>query len=235
MVKLSKRLQQIADFVPLGTKVADIGTDHGLLPCYLVQKGVSPLAIAADISKGPLKMAERLVSTLLLADRVELRLGDGLKVLNPGEVDTVVIAGMGGATIKNILEASPKVVEKLKRLILQPNVAGNLVRLWAKQNQWRIIDEEIIFEDKHYYEIIVLEPGEMNWVDDIYLHLGPKLVEKHHPLLIPFLQNQEEVEQEILKDLKKSNSKEAKQKAQDIQNKWAKIRQVITWRLNVQM
>ena len=108
MIKLSKRLQQIADFVPLGTKIADIGTDHALLPCYLVQEKISPWAIATDVNKGPLEVAKRQVKALLLADRVAVRLGDGLEPIEPLEVETVIISGMGGATIKNILDKSPK-------------------------------------------------------------------------------------------------------------------------------
>jgi len=235
MIKLSKRLQQIANFVPLGTKVADIGTDHALLPCYLVLERICPQAIASDVNEGPLDAAKRQIRALLLTDRISLRLGDGLQILETGEVQTVIIAGMGGGTIRDILDTSPQIVKKLQRIILQPNVSAELIRLWAFENKWKIVDEELVFEGNLYYEIIVLEPGKMILEDEIYFFLGPKLVEKYHVHLVPYLKKQERAEQEILRQLEKSNKEEAKKKAQAIKNKWDKVKQVIACRLNVEM
>lgn len=235
MVKLSKRLKQIAEFVPLGTIVADIGTDHALLPSYLVQKRIAPRAIAIDVSKGPFEIAEKQVRSLLLADKISVRLGDGLEPINPGEVQTVVIAGMGGATIKKILTKSPQVVAQLQRLILQPNVAAEFVRTWAFYNNWKIIDEEIICEDERFYEIIVLEPGRMEIEDEIYLFLGPLLVEKYHVLLVEYLKRQKEGDREVLTELENSNSQSAKEKAKTIKEKWEKVGQVIKCRFNVKI
>ncbi|NLT95286.1 MAG: SAM-dependent methyltransferase [Clostridia bacterium] len=235
MVKLSKRLKRIADYVPMGTVVADIGTDHALLPSFLVQERLVPAAVAVDVSPGPLEIAQKQVRALLLADRISVRLGDGLTVINPGEVQTVVIAGMGGATIKKILTQSPQVVDKLQRLILQPNVAAEFIRSWALHNNWKIIDEEIVFEDGRFYEIIVLEPGKMELEDDIFLFLGPKLVEKFHPLLVDYLKRQKAGDQEILDELIKSTGQGAKEKALAIKEKWEKIGQVIKCRFNVEI
>ncbi|MDK2822603.1 MAG: tRNA (adenine22-N1)-methyltransferase [Clostridia bacterium] len=235
MVKLSKRLKQVASFVPLGTVVADIGTDHALLPSFLVQEKISPSAIAVDINEGPIKVAQAQIRKLLLADKISVRYGDGLEPIKVGEVQTVVIAGMGGSTITKILNKSTQVVAKLQRLILQPNLAADLVRSWAVHNNWKIIDEEIIFEDGHFYEIIVLEPGKMELEDDIYLFLGPKLVEKYHVYLVDYLKNQKKAEQEILKQLEKSNSKEAQEKSKSIREKWNKIGQVIKCHLDVEI
>lgn len=235
MVKLSKRLKRIADYVPMGTVVADIGTDHALLPSYLVQEKIVPSAIAVDVHSGPLEVAKKQVRALLLADRVSVRLGDGLKPIKLGEVQTVVIAGMGGATIKKILMQSPEVVKGLQRMILQPNVAAEFVRKWALHNNWKILDEEIIYEDESFYEIIVLEPGKMEMEDDIFLFLGPKLVEKYQPLLIDYLKRQKAGDQEILKELENSNSLSAREKALLLKQKWEKIGQVIKCRLNAEI
>lgn len=235
MVKLSKRLKQIADFVPLGTIVADIGTDHALLPSYLVQERIVPSAIAVDVSEGPLEVARKQVHSLLLADKISVRLGDGLAAITPGEVQTVVIAGMGGATIKKILTQSPQVVASLQRMILQPNIAAEFIRTWALYSNWKIVDEEIIYEDERFYEIIVLEPGKMQIEDEIYLFLGPRLVEKYHLHLVDFLKRQKEGDQEILKELEKSSSQVAKEKATAIKQKWEKVEQVIKCRFNVKI
>ena len=235
MIKLSKRLQQIADFVPLGTKVADIGTDHALLPCYLVQEKISPSAIATDVNKGPLEIAKKQVKDLLLDDRVAVRLGDGLKPIKPLEVETVTISGMGGATIKDILDKSPEVTKGLQRLILQPNVAAWLVRSWALENGWKIVDEELIYEDEKYYEVIVLEPGKMEIKDQVYLTIGPKLLEKYHINLVPYLKSQWQKEQELLTHLENINKEETRLKVQAIREEWDKIRRVISCHLNVEI
>lgn len=235
MVKLSKRLKQIAEFVPLGTVVADIGTDHALLPSYVVQERLAPSAIAVDVREGPWDVAKKQVDSLQLSDKIAVRLGDGLKPIKPGEVETVVVAGMGGATIKQILTASPEVVAKLQRLILQPNLAGEMIREWALHNCWKIVDEEIIYEDDRFYEIIVLEPGQMEIKDEIYLYLGPKLVEKYHVHLVAYLTRLKANDQSILNELKKSNRPDAKSKLVALEAKWDKIGQVIKCQFNVEI
>ncbi|MGI6224752.1 MAG: tRNA (adenine(22)-N(1))-methyltransferase [Peptococcales bacterium] len=235
MIKLSKRLKQIADFVPMGTVVADIGTDHALLPSYLVHEKIVPSAIAVDVSTGPLEIAKKQVRSLRLADKISVRLGDGLAPLAPGEVQTIVIAGMGGATIKKILTQRPEVVSQLQRLILQPNIAAEFVRGWALHNNWKIVDEEIIYEDERFYEIIVLEPGKMQIEDDIYLFLGPRLVEKYHLHLVDYLKRQKAGDWEILKELENSISQNAKEKSMAIKEKWKKVGQVIKCRFDVEI
>ncbi len=110
-VKLSKRLERIASFVQPGSRVADIGTDHGYVPIWLVQKGVCPSALAMDVRKGPLERAEEHVEEVGLSGKIELRLSDGLAKLKAGEADTVVIAGMGGKLTCRILEQGRHVGE----------------------------------------------------------------------------------------------------------------------------
>ncbi|MFZ5946081.1 MAG: tRNA (adenine(22)-N(1))-methyltransferase [Bacillota bacterium] len=235
MIKLSKRLNTIAGFVPLGTAAADIGTDHALLPCYLIQEKISPFAVAVDVSEGPFQAAQKQVCSLLLADRVSVRLGNGLEPIEPGEVQTVTIAGMGGASMVKILNKGSFVVSQLQRIILQPNVAAENIRHWALENSWNIIDEELVLEDERFYEIIVLEPGYMDIKDDTLLFIGPKLLEKYHILLVDYLKLQKRAEQEILTQLEKSNSQGAVKKAAAIKEKWIKVGQVIKCHLNVEI
>lgn len=226
-IKLSKRLETIANFVPSGHSVADIGTDHALIPSYLVKNNISPCVIAGDIHKGPLESAQKQINNLFLDNKINLRLGDGLEILKPGEVDIVIIAGMGGVTIREILVHNPEVVASLKRLILQPNMAVEQVRRWALDNNWNIIDEELLYEDGQYYEIIILEKGKMIIENDILLLLGPKLVLNKHKLLIPYYRKIYKKEQDIIQALEKTSSKNALQKAVEMQEKWKKIKQVI--------
>lgn len=235
MINLSKRLKTLANYVLPGTVVADIGTDHGLLPSFLVQEGISPGAIAIDVCKGPLAAAEKQVASLLLSDRISVRLGDGLEPLQEGEVQTVVIAGMGGSTITDILKKGSAITKGIQRLILQPNIAAQAVRLWGLNNNWKILDEDLIFEEGRYYEIIVLEQGKMTLEDEILLFIGPQLIDKRHPLLLGHLKNQKRIEQEILSQLEKSKSEDAQKKAEQIKEKWKKVGQVIKWRLNAEI
>ena len=156
--ELSLRLKACLDSLyPLQT-VADIGTDHAYLPCIGILTKQIKHAIAADIGKGPLKYAELTINRYQLSKQVELRLGAGLSVLSPGEVEGIVIAGMGGKLIESILEEDSSLTKSFKRLILQPNIDPHLVRKWLKNNSFQIVEEKIISEDQKYYEIIVAEP-----------------------------------------------------------------------------
>ena len=183
MIKLSQRLQAIANFVPEGAKVADIGTDHGFLPCYLAQSGQAELVIACDVNAQPLSLAQKNIADYNVSDKVSTRLGNGLAVLKPGEVDTVTIAGMGGALMIDILDASPNVVDRLKRIVLQPNVGAEAVRVWAEKNRWQIVAEDLVKENDIFSVIIVLEQGRSDrFMSATDLYLGPKLLAEHHPL-----------------------------------------------------
>ncbi|GAB2703209.1 tRNA (adenine(22)-N(1))-methyltransferase [Paenibacillus thermoaerophilus] len=158
-MKLSDRLRRIAEQVPAGSVVADIGTDHGLLPVALVSEGTAERAVAADVNRGPLEAARRQVAMAGLGDRIDLRLGNGLSVLREGEVDVVVIAGMGGSLIADILEAGRDRLPGVKRLVLQPNVAADQVRRWLLAREWKLIGEQILEEDEKIYEILTAEPA----------------------------------------------------------------------------
>lgn len=121
---MNDRLKTIAGYINTGERVADIGTDHALLPAYLVKNGVSPLVIATDAAQGPFAVARGRVEKLMAgrddADCIELRYGDGLAPLAPGEVDTVVIAGMGGELIARIMTADVAKAKSFAKFILQP-------------------------------------------------------------------------------------------------------------------
>ena len=175
---LSKRLETVASFVPKGAIVADIGSDHAYLPCYLVHKGIVSKAIAGEVVKGPYESAMKQVKLEGLGNHITVRLADGLKAINKEDhVDTITIAGMGGPLIVSILEKTPEVVTDAKRLILQPNIHAKVIRQWALKNQWTIIDEEILEEDDKIYEILVLEKGNMT-LNEQQILLGQHLMAK---------------------------------------------------------
>lgn len=183
-MNLGDRLQAVADFVPQGSRVADIGTDHGYLAVELVKSGKAKFVVASDKNTGPYEAAVRTVRENGLADNViSVRLGDGLKRLKPGEVDTVCIAGMGGALMVEILEGSPDVVETLDTLILQPQSAAPELRRWIYRKQWHIEDESLALDDGRIYEIIMAKRGRRKMPEQLMLEIGPVLWQKKPPLL----------------------------------------------------
>ena len=151
MLKLKPRLQMAADMVRTGSKVADIGTDHAYLPTALILGGRISSAVAADLRKGPLENAEATVRTYNVEDKISLRLSDGLKFVLPEEADDIVIAGMGGILIAEILTAAPWVKDKNKRLILQPQSHSEDVRRYLYSNGFEILEESACFEDGKVY------------------------------------------------------------------------------------
>ncbi|RXZ77147.1 tRNA (adenine-N(1))-methyltransferase [Paenibacillaceae bacterium] len=157
MVKLSKRLQCVAEFVTEGARVADIGSDHALLPVYLRQTGRCRSAVAGELNPGPYTAALKQVQAAGLQATVAVRRGNGLDVIEAAdETDTVIIAGMGGVLISEILEAG-RVKGKLAnvyKLILQPNVGEFAVRRWLVAHNWLLKAETILEEDGKIYEII---------------------------------------------------------------------------------
>ena len=174
--KLSKRLAKVASFVPTGAVVADIGSDHAYLPCYLVHNGIASRAIAGEVVQGPYDSAVRQVRTEGLTDKITVRFADGLAaVTEDDKVDTITICGMGGPLIVSILTKNPESLKHATRLILQPNIHAKVIREWALQNKWAIQDEEIIEEDGKIYEILVLQRGAMA-LTEAELLLGSKLI-----------------------------------------------------------
>src|SRR5690625_4058622 len=137
-MKLSKRLQAIADFVPANTIVADIGTDHGYIPRYLIDQTISKMIIAADISYKSLKKTIDYVNDFSYS-RIIPRVGNGLEVIKPFEVDTVILSGMGGLLIKEILDSDKEKTSSITNFILQPNIASKELRKYLVGNNFVII------------------------------------------------------------------------------------------------
>ena len=157
-LELSLRLKTIADYIPTGSRVIDVGTDHGYLPAYLaIDKRCSGI-IASDLRRGPLDHARQTAEELGLTNDRDLRLAPGLEGVSPDEVDTIVISGMGGETIISILEAAPWVHDN-KRLILQPQSKLEDFRLWLAKNDFITLDEKLIYEAGKYYFCFLIEHG----------------------------------------------------------------------------
>lgn len=208
-VKLTDRLLKIASLVDNGKRIADIGTDHGYIPVYLLNQNKIQYAILGDVNKGPLENARKEVTRNKLQDKVDLRLGSGIEVLKENEVDEIIIAGMGGMLINNLLKANEKVAHTTEKLILQPMQAPEELRMFLYQNGYKILDEHLVREEHRLYEIIVckyegLEPQE---IDPIYYEIGLKLIENNDPLLNDFIENKIRINQNVLKKLEGKEGK----------------------------
>lgn len=155
-IKLSRRLQQIANFVPASSRIADIGSDHGLLACFLVAEGIADMAVAGEVAEGPFCSTKKQVKECGLDNIISVRLGDGLSVID-GNIDVVIIAGMGGELIVKILSQGKPKLSGVRRLVLQPNVDEEKLRKWLYANGWEIVDEDVVKDKRHFYEIIVAE------------------------------------------------------------------------------
>lgn len=179
---LSKRLHTVATFIPKGSVLADIGSDHAYLPCYAVHMGIVTSAIAGEVADGPWTSAHNQVIEEGFQDQISVRKGDGLAVLSPGEATCITIAGMGGTLISNILDRGQDKLEGVQRLILQPNIQAINIRKWLLQHDWQLIDEVILEEDGKIYEILVAERGnaESSYSEfkESELLLGPFLIKE---------------------------------------------------------
>lgn len=153
-MELSVRLHMIAECVEKGMSVADIGTDHGYVPIYLAKKNISPKVIAMDVNKEPLQKAQDNAVLYHQQDKISTRLSNGLQALEPGEVDCIIIAGMGGKLIESILEDSKDKVASYKKWILSPHKDIESVRKTLEKLNLEITHEDMILEEGHYYTVI---------------------------------------------------------------------------------
>ncbi len=188
-MKLTDRLLKIASLVTKGKRIADIGTDHGYIPVYLLNKNIVPFAILADVNKGPLENARKEVRHNNLLDKTDLRLGSGIEVLKKGEVDEVIIAGMGGILISELLEANKEVAHSVDKLILQPMQAQEELRKYLLSNGYEILNEVLVKEDFRIYEILEVKyTGKNTEVeDDVYFEVSKKLIDNKDELLNEFI------------------------------------------------
>lgn len=178
--------------------MADIGTDHGYLPVYLVENELVAWAIASDTNQQPLKKAEKIISEQQLKKQIETRLGSGLSVLKPGEVDVIVMAGMGGLLIRDLLEAQPDVARQPKKMVLQPMNNQAVLRKYLAAADFRIIREELAREGDRVYEIMVAEPGKMVFTNSLEYELGFEFYVQKHPLLAALIDRKIFLEQQIV-------------------------------------
>lgn len=158
-VHLSNRLFTVASYIPEHSRFADIGSDHAYLPCYVCLLDAKAQAIAGELNEGPFQSARQEVARRDLGDQIKVRKGNGLDIIHPGEVSTLVIAGMGGSLIRDILQQGIEKLYGVERIITQPNVDAKSIRRWFLEHGYQLADEALIEEDGHYYEVLVGDIG----------------------------------------------------------------------------
>lgn len=227
--KLSDRLTGVADFVEQGAILADIGSDHAYLPCYLIGTGKINKAIAGEVVKGPFESAKRNVERKKLSDQITVRLANGLAAIDPKDhVDTITIAGMGGPLIASILEDGSSALTSVKRIIAQPNIHASSIRIWAMQNGWKIVDERILKEDHKIYEILVLERGQATY-NELQLLVGPVLMIEKSAIFLEKWRREASEWQRIFDSLEHAgNSEDINDKKNELEKKMELVRRVLS-------
>lgn len=188
-MELSNRLYAIAKMVSKHSKVADIGCDHGYLSIYLEKEKQCERVIAMDVNHGPLDRAQKNIQRYGLDQTIQTRLSDGAKALHANEVNTLICAGMGGLLMKKILADVDLNYLGIEQLILQPQSQAQILRLFLREIGFAIIDEDALFEDHKYYQII--HARRMNTIINDGSHLddyfGPVLLQTKNPVLLTYL------------------------------------------------
>ncbi|HJF20697.1 tRNA methyltransferase [Mammaliicoccus lentus] len=173
MIQINKRLTKVSEYLN-HNKLADIGSDHAYLPIYAIQNNLVKEAIAGEVVKGPFLSAQKNTELHGLSKSIEIKLGDGLEVVND-TVDVITICGMGGPLIAQILDEGKEKLIHYPDLILQANIHALPIRQVLQKLGYNIEAEQLIKDKKHIYEIIVAKKGKMQ-LSENELKFGPKLM-----------------------------------------------------------
>lgn len=235
-LNLSNRLLTIASFVNKGDKIADVGADHALLSVYLYINNISNEIIISDIGDGPLNSAKENAKGL----NVDFRLGDGLQVLDEAEVDTVVISGMGGRLISEILDFDPKKTKSFKRFILEPENAEDKLREYLFDNGFKITNEKLARDDKRIYQVMVAVPDLLEILDEesrkitkqslyenMAFEISPMLILNKDPLLEDLIVRKINLEKDILAETEAADSENSRKRAELARKRLSKLKMLV--------
>lgn len=220
------RLKEIYKLVPKNSIVADIGTDHGIIPIMLSKSSISKKIIATDISENSLSKLEDKLKCNENIINIKTRICDGLNSFLEYEIDTLIISGMGGILIKEILNKNLNIAKSCDTLILSPNNSQDLLRKFLIDNNFKIVDESDIYENSKYYQILKVSYGkDILYKDYEYLY-GKILIEKKSKNLKIFLENNLKKLYTIIENIKKYSVNN--EKIFEINKEIALIRRVLS-------
>ena len=214
---ISKRLELVASFVPQGAVLLDVGSDHAYLPIDLVERGQIKSAIAGEVVEGPYQSAVKNVEAHGLNEKIQVRLANGLAAFEDvDQVSVITIAGMGGRLIARILEEGLDKLASVERLILQPNNREDDLRIWLQDHGFQIVAESILEEAGKFYEILVVEAGEM-YLSASDLRFGPFLSKEVSPVFVQKWQKEANKLEFALDQIPEKNREERQVLAHKIQ------------------
>lgn len=233
---LSNRLFSVAAMVSQGCRLADVGTDHAYVPIYLVKKGVIPAAIAMDIRPGPLERAKEHIKEYEVETNIKTRLSDGVAALMPGEVDSLVIAGMGGNVMIHILQGAGHIMSTLSECILQPQSELAKFRYFLDRNGFKTVQEDMVEEDGKFYPIMRVIPPQTQTLFHLEegLDLGPEfrygrlLLENRHLVLKEFLEKERRKNIKIIQNME-LYSNNGRERIQELQTEGQMIERALRY------
>ncbi|WP_339416384.1 MULTISPECIES: tRNA (adenine(22)-N(1))-methyltransferase [unclassified Pseudomonas] len=220
---LSMRLERVGANVPTGARLADIGSDHGYLPVALMRRGLIVAAVAGEVAATPFHAAQRTVRSNGLEQQITVRLADGLAAIEPRDgITAISVCGMGGETIRDILENGKSYLSGQERLILQPNGGEQPVRQWLMDNGYSILSEELLWENRFYYEIIVAERAGPVAYSAEQLYFGPLQMQARSPAFLAKWQRMLHQKQKTLASLERARQAVPEETRQEIsqQARW---------------
>ncbi|EHI98096.1 protein of unknown function DUF633 [Clostridium sp. DL-VIII] len=227
-MEVSKRLVWIMEKIDKARVVMDVGTDHGYIPINLVKNNMVEKVIASDINREPLNKARVNASLEGVIDKIDLRLGGGLEPLGIKEAEIVLIAGMGGNLIRDILEKDLEKVKPLKYLLLQPAQNPEILREYLYNNDYEIIDEDICLDEKQYYEIFKVRYKKRDYIplENIFYEISPIMLNRKLPLLKAYIENKIEKNKKIM-DFIKDNTEHAEMRKSELLEKNKKLQELL--------
>ncbi len=215
-LKLSKRLDVIAGLVEDAKVVADIGTDHGYIPNYLVENGLAEMVYATDISADSLQKNVDMVKLRGNSEKIISLVGDGLVPVEGRDVDTVIIAGMGGLLMKNILEKSSDFVKGVRRFILQPQSSTYELREYLYSHEYKIIREVMVEDSNKLYEVLLVEQGHMELEAELHLKYGKNLLLDCDGVFLKYIKREYDNTTLILEKLSENSSEKSEAKIAEL-------------------
>ena len=225
---LSQRLERVAAHIPAGARLADIGSDHAYLPVALMRRGAIAAAVAGEVAATPFQAANRTVADNGLAQHITVRLADGLAAIEAGDdITAISLCGMGGETIRDILDSGKAHLNGRERLILQPNGGEQPLRQWLMDNGYQILHEEVLRENRFYYEIIVAEcAGPVIYTQE-QLYFGPRHLQARSPVFLAKWQRLLGKKQKTLTSFQQARHKVPEDKRQEIARQIGWITQML--------
>jgi tRNA (adenine22-N1)-methyltransferase len=227
-MELSKRLNWIIEKLDKVEVIMDVGTDHGYIPIYLVKNNIAFKVIASDINKDPLKKAEINAALDGVSDKIDLRLGAGLIPLKNKEANAVIIAGMGGNLIRDILENDFSKIKNLEYLILQPAQNPEVLRKYLYNSDYEIIDEDICLDEGKYYELFKVryKKGDYISLEEIFYEISPMILSKKLPVFKSYIECKIDKNIKVMEFIK-DNTEHAMERKNQLKEKNERLKKLL--------